>query len=198
MSPAEANLSRICVFCGSRSGVRPEFQQAAVELGERMAERGIGLVYGGASVGLMGAAADASLRRGGKVYGFIPAWLDKREIAHANLTELTVVDTMHERKRLMGEKSSAFIAMPGGFGTFDELFEVLTWAQIGIHQKPIGVLNTANYFDPFLRLVDHAVNEGFAQEVNRSLFVVRNEPSDLLSALESFSPPGESNKWERT
>jgi len=193
-----STLDTICVFCGSRSGTRPEFHTAAIELGEQMAARGIGLVYGGASVGLMGATADASLRRGGRVFGFIPAWLDKREIAHANLTELTVVDTMHERKRLMGEKSSAFIAMPGGFGTFDELFEVLTWAQIGIHKKPIGILNTANYFDPFLRLVDHAVVEGFAQEMNRALFVVEKEPAALLAALERFSSPAESNKWERT
>lgn len=193
-----SRLSRICVFCGSRDGARPAYKEVAVAWGSLLARRNIGLVYGGASVGIMGAVADAVLAEGGEVFGFIPSWLDRREIAHTDLTKLTVVETMHERKRLMGEASSAFVALPGGFGTYDELFEVLTWAQIGLHHKPIGILNTDGYFDPLLALVEHTIAEGFAQEANRALFVVNASPEGLLSDLERFVEPATGNKWERT
>lgn len=174
---------KFCVFCGSNFGVREEYRQAAVALGKCLAGKGIGLVYGGGSVGLMGVTADAVLARGEEVVGVIPESMATREVAHQGLTELDVVRGMHPRKARMAELSAAFIAMPGGFGTFEELFEVITWSQLGFHAKPIGLLNVLGYFDPFLELVDQAVREGFIRPENRSLFEVAGTPEELLEKL---------------
>jgi len=154
-------MARLCVFCGSRTGLRPDFADAARTLGMELAARRIGLVYGGASVGVMGVLANAVLAGEGEVIGVIPHGVFDREVAHTALTELHVVQSMHARKALMADKSDAFLALPGGLGTFDELFEALTWKQIGIHDKPIGVLDVAGYFSDFLRLVETARAEGF-------------------------------------
>ncbi len=154
-------IGRICVFCGSRPGGRDEYVDQARRLGELLTSRDIGLVYGGASVGLMGAVADAVLNAGGEVIGVIPEALAVKELAHQQVGDLRVVGSMHERKALMAELSDAFIALPGGFGTFEELFEMVTWAQLGMHRKPFGILNVAGFFDGLLALVDHAIEEGF-------------------------------------
>jgi hypothetical protein len=153
---------RLCVFCGSRFGSRPVYEAAARTLGQTLARQRIGLVYGGASVGIMGALADAALAAGGEVIGVIPRGVFTREIAHAGLTKLHVVGSMHERKALMAEQSDAFLAMPGGLGTYDELFEILTWRQIGLHRKPVGLLDVEGYFGPLRSVLDHAVSEGFS------------------------------------
>jgi uncharacterized protein (TIGR00730 family) len=183
------NLRRICVFTGSRPGVKPEYLAGARTLGAELAARKIGLVYGGASVGLMGAMADAALAGGGEVIGVIPSWLVEREIAHTRLVDLRVVPSMHERKAKMAELSDAFVAMPGGFGTFDELFEIVTWAQIGLHAKPIGLLDVAGFFGPILRMMKHVVDEGFAAKEHAALAVTRSTPAELLDALAAFTPP---------
>jgi uncharacterized protein (TIGR00730 family) len=182
-------IGRICVFCGSRPGSRPEFVDAARRLGRLLAERGIGLVYGGASVGVMGALADAALDGGGEVIGVIPHTLVQRELAHDRLTELRVVDSMHERKALMAELSDAVIALPGGFGTFEELFETITWSQLGIHQKAIGILNVRGFYDGLLALADHAVAEGFVPRDHRALILAAAEPDALLDLVLGYEPP---------
>src|SRR4051812_49148308 len=150
---------RVCVFCGSNPGARPEYAAAARAVGRALAERGRGLVYGGGNVGLMGVCADAALAAGGEVIGVIPDALQTAEVAHGGLTRLHVVRTMHERKALMADLSDAFAALPGGFGTLDELFEILTWAQLGIHAKPVAILNVAGFFDPLLAMLDHQTAE---------------------------------------
>jgi len=182
-------LKRICVFCGSSHGNKPAYDLAARAMGEALAERGIGLVYGGGRVGLMGAVADAVLAKGGQVVGVIPKPLATKELAHVSVSELRVVDTMHERKALMAELSDAFIALPGGFGTFEEFCEVLTWSQLGLHTKPCALLNVENYWEPLLNLIDHAVTEGFVQASHRKLVVQHNDPHALLSAIETWTPP---------
>jgi uncharacterized protein (TIGR00730 family) len=182
-------LKSICVFCGSRSGSRPEYARAAGELGRVLAERGIELVYGGGSVGLMGTLADAVLAAGGRVTGVIPEALATKEVAHWGLTELHVVPSMHVRKATMARLADAFIALPGGFGTLEELFEIVTWAQLGLHQKPAGLLNTAGFFDALLALVDHTVTEEFVRPENRELLLEAKEPADLLDQLERTRPP---------
>lgn len=153
---------RLCVFCGSRFGARPVYEDAARELGKTLARQRIGLVYGGAGVRLMGAMADAALEAGGEVIGVIPRGVFTREVGHTKLSKLHVVGSMHERKTLMAKESDAFLAMPGGLGTYDELFEILTWRQIGLHAKPIGVLDVDGYFGPLRAILDHAVSEGFS------------------------------------
>jgi uncharacterized protein (TIGR00730 family) len=168
---------------------------AAKALGRAMAEKKMGLVYGGASVGLMGAIADAALAGGAEVTGVIPRGLVDKEIAHAGLTKQIVTQTMHERKQTMADLADAFVAMPGGFGTFDELFEIVTWAQIAIHSKPIGLLDTDGYFAPLMALVDHAIEEGFVPADHRALLVVRRDASELLEALASYVPPVLGRKW---
>ena len=188
-------IARICVYCGSRPGSRPEYLEAAVTLGRLFAERGIGLVYGGASVGMMGAVADAVLKGGGEVTGVIPEALVRRELAHDHLTELRVVSSMHERKALMAELSDAMIALPGGFGTFEELFETITWSQLGIHRKAVGVLNVSGFYDGLLALVEHAIAEGFAPPEHRALILDAAEPAALLDAVVSFVPPPPVRKW---
>lgn len=189
-------MRRICVFAGSRQGSRPEYKEAAQELGREMAGRGIGLVYGGASVGLMGALADEILAQGGEAIGVIPKGLFIREIAHQGLTELHQVKSMHERKALMADLSDGFIALPGGFGTFDELFEITTWAQIGLHTKPIGLLNVSNFFEPLMALVQHASREGFIAPIHTKLLLCNQQAGDLLDTLEAFRPDEILPKWD--
>jgi uncharacterized protein (TIGR00730 family) len=188
-------LRAITVFCGSRPGARPAYQEAAARLGRALAARGLGLVYGGASVGLMGAVADAALLAGGSVIGVIPRSMVDRELAHPKLTELRVVHTMHERKAMMADLADGFIALPGGFGTFDELFEIVTWAQLGMHGKPVGLLDTAGYFGPLRALVDRVVEEGFALRDHAGLFLCDADPDGLLDAMAAHRPGPPPPKW---
>jgi uncharacterized protein (TIGR00730 family) len=174
---------RLCVFCGSSFGASPLYADAARELGRRLVRRGIGLVYGGGDVGLMGVVADAVLAAGGPVWGVIPRALADREVAHRQLTSLEIVGSMHERKARMAELADAFLALPGGLGTLDEWFEVWTWAQLGIHAKPLGMLNVAGYFDPLLAFVDRTVDEGFVSPRHRGLVSVDGDPERLLDRL---------------
>lgn len=186
-------MKNVCVFCGSSNGVRPEYLVMARALGQTLARRALGLVYGGASVGLMGAVADAALAAGGTVIGVIPATLDKKEIAHRGLTELHVVDSMHTRKQLMADRADAFIALPGGLGTMEELFEVLTWRLLGIHQKPAGLLDVAGYYDPLVTFLKNTIAEGFLQPAQLQLHVA-SDADILLDALE-HAPPVRVEKW---
>jgi len=174
----------IAVFCASASGASPVYREAACELGRRIAERSYGLVYGGASVGTMGALADAALAAGGKVVGVIPGVIIDLEIAHPGLTELHIVGTMHERKALMAERADAFIALPGGYGTLDEFIEIVTWAQLRIHAKPSVMVNVGGYYDPLLRFFDHAVEAGMIKQENRSLVQVARDASEALEIVE--------------
>lgn len=181
-------MKRICVFCGSSAGSHPEYRACAEELGVELARRQIGLVYGGGNVGLMGAIADAVLREGGEAIGVIPEHLMIREIGHKQLTKLHIVHSMHERKALMADLSDAFIALPGGFGTFEEFFEVLTWSQLGLHLKPCGIVNVLDYYTPLLAMLDHAVEQRFLKPQNRALVLSRNTPPELLQALAEWRP----------
>ena len=176
-------MKRLCVFCGSRTGVRPIYALQAQNLGQLMAARGIELVFGGGHIGLMGVIADAVLQAGGKVIGVIPRSLVERELAHPGVTEMHIVETMHERKAKMAELSDAFVALPGAYGTADEMFEILTWAQLGIHSKPAGILNTDGFFAHLLSWLDHASAEGFLKPKHRDLFVVQSTCAELLDAL---------------
>jgi uncharacterized protein (TIGR00730 family) len=191
----DRRIERICVFCGSRPGARPEYLDAARRLGSLLAERGIGLVYGGASVGIMGAVANAVLKGGGEVVGVIPRAMVDRELAHDHLTELRIVNSMHERKALMAELSDAVIALPGGFGTFEELFETITWSQLGIHRKGIGVLNVHGFYDGMISLIEHAIEEQFALTEHRALVLDAPEPEALLDLILSHEPPPPVNRW---
>ena len=179
-------IGRICVFCGSSAGVRPVYREAAVELGRTLARVGIGVVYGGSRVGLMGAVADAALEEGGHVIGVIPESMVAREIAHRGLQDLRVVASMHERKALMADLSNAFIALPGGFGTLDEFCEALTWSQLGIHKKPCGLLNLEGYYDRLLALFDHAVREELLKPENRALVLADAKVEGLLSQFAAW------------
>jgi len=190
-SAPPAKLKRICVFAGSRDGADPAYTEAAARLAEAIVATGLGLVYGGGRVGLMGAVADAALAEGGEVIGVIPSALQRREIAHRGLTELHVVDSMHERKAMMAQLSDAFAALPGGFGTMDELVEAVTWSQLQIHSKPVGLLDVAGYWQPLRRLVDHAVDQGFVAPAGRDLLIWSDDPAELLTALGEWrSAPG--------
>jgi uncharacterized protein (TIGR00730 family) len=182
-------LARVCVFAGSNAGVRAEYREAAAALGRMLAERGLALVYGGAHVGLMGAVADAVLASGGRVTGVIPESLVAKEVAHGGLTELLVVSSMHQRKALMSDLADAFIALPGGWGTWEEFFEMLTWAQLGLHRKACGLLNILGYFDPLLSFVDHSIREGFVKREYRSMICVDTAPDALLDRLVAYQPP---------
>jgi uncharacterized protein (TIGR00730 family) len=179
----------LCVFCGSRRGHRHEYEDAAVTLGRLLARDGTTLVYGGGGIGLMGSVADAVMAAGGSVIGVIPEALATKEVAHAGVTELRVVPSRHARKAMMADLSDAFIAMPGGFGTFEELFEILTWGQLGIHAKPVGLLNVGGYFDALVALVEHAIGEGFIHPDQRALFVAAPTPEALLARLAEHRPP---------
>jgi uncharacterized protein (TIGR00730 family) len=188
-------LKRICVYCGSSVGGRPAYKEAAQCLGELMAERGIGLVFGGGCIGLMGVVADAVLARGGEAIGVIPQSLVRREIGHRGVTKLHVVETMHQRKALMADLSDAFIALPGGYGTLEEICETITWSQLGIQQKPCGLLNIENYWDGMLQFLDHAVEEEFVRPENRPLVLVASSPEGMLERLVSWAPPAHIEKW---
>ena len=177
-------MKRLCIFCGSRTGETPVYAEHARQLGTLLVERGIGMVFGGGHIGLMGVLADAMLARGGAVVGVIPRALVDKELAHPGVNEMHIVDSMHQRKALMAELSDAFAALPGGYGTGDELFEMLTWAQLGIHTKPVGLLNTAGFFDPLLAWLARTVADGFVKEKHRGLLRVADEPGRLLEVLE--------------
>jgi uncharacterized protein (TIGR00730 family) len=181
-------MKRICVFCGSSQGSRPEYRDAAQELAAELVRRNIGLVCGGSKVGLMGVIADAVLRAGGEAQGVIPEHLMALEVGHKGLTKLHVVRSMHERKALMADLSDAFVALPGGFGTLEEFCEVVTWTQLGLHEKPCGILNVLGFYSPLLAMFDHAVDEGFLKPENRALVLARESPADLLQALEEWRP----------
>ncbi|MEG0822576.1 MAG: TIGR00730 family Rossman fold protein [Burkholderiaceae bacterium] len=181
-------VTSVCVFCGSQPGVRPEYEELARELGAWLAASGITLVYGGGHVGLMGAVADAALVGGGRVVGVIPEHLMRPEIAHQNLTELHVVDSMHTRKRMMAERADAFIVLPGGYGTFEEMFEMVTWLQLQLHNKPLGVLNVEGYYDHLLAFLRHAAQEGFIRPQHWDLIIVESNPKLLLERLRLHRP----------
>lgn len=183
------SFRRICVFCGSNSGTNPAYRDAAVAAGQLLASRNIELVYGGGKIGLMGVLADAVLQANGRVIGVIPESLLAKEVGHAGLTDLRVVKSMHERKAMMADLSNGFIAMPGGFGTFEEFCEVVTWSQLGIHAKPCGLLNVEGYYDPLLELFDHAVREGFLRQENRQIVLADPVPQSLLEKMARFRAP---------
>lgn len=181
---------RICVFCGSALGTNAVYRQSAESLGAELARRGLGLVFGGGKVGLMGVVADATLAGGGHAIGVIPSFLSSKEIAHDGLPDLRVVESMHERKALMANLSDAFVVLPGGMGTLDETCEILTWAQLGLHQKPVGLLNTSGYFDQFMAFLDRAVADGFVRAEHRRLLIVASDPVELLTQLTAARPGG--------
>jgi uncharacterized protein (TIGR00730 family) len=187
-------IQRVCVFCGSNGGARPEYLAAATALGQQLAAKNIGLVYGGAGVGLMGAVADAVLAASGEVIGVMPRSLVEREVAHTKLRDLRVVGSMHERKATMAELADAFIALPGGLGTLEEFFEVWTWAQLGEHAKPLGMLNVAGYYDPLLVFFDHLVSERFIRPEHRAMVLVEENSEALLLGFAGYTPPAVS-KW---
>jgi uncharacterized protein (TIGR00730 family) len=176
-------LRRVCIFCGSSTGVRPEYRAAAEALASHLAQRHVDIVFGGGRVGLMGAVADAALAHGGHVIGVIPSALVNREIAHQGLPDLRIVSSMHERKALMASLSDAFIALPGGFGTFEEFCEAITWTQLGLHRKPCGLLNVAGYYDPLVALFDRAVADGFIRTASRGIVVTEADPKTLIDRL---------------
>ncbi|MCK5771527.1 TIGR00730 family Rossman fold protein [Algiphilus sp.] len=187
-------MRTLCVYCGSSRGNHPDYLHAVRALGSVIAERGIRLVYGGASVGIMGALADVVLAEGGSVVGIIPEHLVRHEVAHQQLSDLRVVASMHERKALMAELSDAFVALPGGLGTIEELFEMLTWAQLDLHRKPCGVLNVRGYFDHLLAFLDHAEAEQFVRPHHRAMLQVADDAEALLAALARYRAPG-AQKW---
>lgn len=187
-------MKSITVFCGSSLGTDEAFKKEAILLGETLAKQNIGLVYGGAKVGIMGAVADGVLQAGGNVIGVIPQFLRTKEVAHDNLTELIMVKTMHERKTKMYELSNGIIALPGGFGTMEELFEMLTWAQLGLHQKPIGLLNTNGFYNDLIRLIENMVGKGFLKQINLEMLLVSDTVNDLLIKMKNYKAP-EVQKW---
>jgi len=187
-------MKRVCVFCGSSPGAEPTYAQAARNLGSILAKSGIGLVYGGASVGLMAEIANAAMQAHGEVIGVIPRSLVEKEVAHGGLTDLRVVDSMHQRKALMAELSDGFIAMPGGLGTLEEFFEVLTWAQLGMHTKPCGLLNVGGFYDRLLAFLDHAAQQRFIRPVHRASVLVADSPERLLGQFEMYRAPA-AEKW---
>jgi uncharacterized protein (TIGR00730 family) len=189
-------MKSVCIFCGSATGADPAFAVAARATGTELARRGLALVYGGGRVGLMGEVATAALAAGGTVVGVIPRALSGQEIAFAEATELIVVESMHARKALMADRADAFVALPGGFGTCDELFEILTWAQLRIHQKPVGLLNVAGFFTPLLAWLDHVVAAGLLKPKHRDLLLVADTVPELLDRLAAYRPPAADRKWD--
>ena len=187
-------MKMVCVYCGSNPGRLPEYREAARLLGYEMADRGLGLVYGGASIGVMGAVADAVLERGGHAIGVIPYSLATKEVSHDGLDELIVVDSMHERKAKMAELSYAFIALPGGWGTIEEIFEMLTWAQLGFHEKPCGLLNVASYYDTLFAFLENAIEQQFVKEAYRPMIIMDETPATLLDRFEKYRAP-KVKKW---
>jgi uncharacterized protein (TIGR00730 family) len=187
-------LSRLCVFAGTGEGAHDDYRRTVASLGAELVRRNISLVYGGASVGLMGVLADAVLAGGGEVVGVIPKALMRSEIGHGGLAELHVVDSMHERKALMARLADAFVAVPGGLGTLEELLEVATWTQLGLHAKPVGVLDVRGYYDPLMRVLDHAVSEGFLTPKHREVIAFEDDPGRLLDLLDRWEMP--IAKWD--
>ena len=187
-------MKRVCVYCGSNFGLNPRFRESAVELGNELVNRGIGLVYGGASVGIMGTIADAVLERGGEAIGVIPSALAHKEIARPSLSELHVVGSMHERKALMAELSDGFIALPGGWGTIEEIFEVLTWAQLGFHRKPCGLFNVESYYDHLFAFLEHAIDQQFVKAEYWPMLIMRPDAVSILDAFASYQAP-DVKKW---
>lgn len=188
-------VKRICVFCGASPGARPEYAAATAELARLLVADGIGVVYGGGGVGLMGALADAVLAEGGDIVGVIPQALVDREIAHRDVSDMRVVGSMHERKALMAELSDAFVALPGGLGTLEELFEVYTWAQLGLHRKPCALLDVEGYYAGIARFLAHAVEERFVREEHRAMLMVERDPRVLIDRLRGFEPDAALPKW---
>jgi uncharacterized protein (TIGR00730 family) len=188
-------VERICVFCGASPGARPAYREATAELARVLVEANIGVVYGGSGVGLMGALADAVIEARGSITGVIPRALVDREMAHRDVADMRVVDSMHERKALMAELSDAFVALPGGIGTMEELFEVYTWAQLGLHRKPCALLNVEGYYDGIEEFLSHAVTERFLRDETRELLLVESVPSVLLERLRDFKPQAVVPKW---
>lgn len=188
-------MKRVCVFCGSSNGTRPAYTEAARGLATELCRRGLGIVYGGGSTGLMGILADAILAEGGEVIGVIPRGLATRELAHTALTEMHFVTSMHERKALMASRADGFVALPGGLGTLEEILEILTWAQLGIHEKPVGLLNVEGYWNGLLELLAHAVQEGFVRREHAALLLTGKTPADLLDQLAAWSPPSVPRVW---
>lgn len=182
-------MKRLCVFCGANPGHDPRYLEAAAALGRCIAQAGLGLVYGGASIGLMGAVADAALAEGGEVIGVIPQTLVEREVAHHGLADLRVVTSMHERKALMAELSDGFIALPGGVGTLEELFEVWTWSHLGLHRKPCGLLDVAGFYSGLGRFIDHVQQEGFLREGVRDMLLMADDPVRMIAAMRAYVPP---------
>ena len=181
-------MKRVAVYCGSGMGLRPEYRQQAEELGRELARRDIMLVYGGGRVGLMGAIAEAVMKEGGEAIGVIPRFLERKEVAHNHLTQLYIVDTMHQRKTVMAELSEGFIALPGGFGTLEEWFEILTWAQLGHHTKPVALLNTLGYYDTLLNMIENGCREGFIKKEYYAMVLNHADPMALLDMMDSFKP----------
>jgi len=181
-------LQSICVFCGSSPGARADYLRAAEQLGQLLAVQGRTLVYGGGRVGLMGAVADAALAAGGRVVGVIPEALQAKEVGHRGLTELHVVNSMHERKAMMAQMAGGFVALPGGLGTYEELLEIATWGQLGIHQKPCGILNVAGFYDHLLAMLDHAVAERFVRPEHREMILVESDAETLLTRMDAWEP----------
>ncbi len=194
MLPAQTAFRRLCIYCGSNRGSSPSYAEAAASAGRHLAENGIGIVYGGGSVGLMGIVADAALAAGGEVIGVIPQALQDKELGHDRLSELHVVASMHERKQLMVDLSDGFIALPGGVGTLDELFETFTWLQLGFHTKPVGLLNTGGYFDELLTFLDKMTRDGFMRQQHRGCLIEGREITGLLARMAAFRPP-DLGKW---
>ncbi|MDD3181739.1 MAG: TIGR00730 family Rossman fold protein [Alphaproteobacteria bacterium] len=191
-------IESVCIYCGSSVHVAPAYKQIAHNVGTALARHNLRMIFGGGSIGLMGITADAALAAGGEVIGIIPEHIRSHEIQHTGLTELVVVDSMHIRKSLMAERSDAFVALPGGFGTIEELFEILTWKQIGLHTKPILIYNASGFWDPMLELIDHVITTNFAPQNNRRIFTVVTTPEEMIDAIktistESFSPE---DKWK--
>ena len=189
-------INKISVFCGSRSGINPQFKNAAIELGKTLVKNNIGLVYGGGKIGMMGILADAVLQEGGEVIGVIPEFLEKKELAHPGINTLHVVKSMHARKELISNISDGFIALPGGFGTLDELFEIVTWAQLGLHSKPCGVLNVNGYFDYILKFLNHSVENRFVQQEFVDMIMFEEKPQTLLEQFLKYKHPKIEKKLE--
>jgi uncharacterized protein (TIGR00730 family) len=189
-------VKSVCVFCGSSTGADPAYREAGRDFGRRLAGRGLGLVFGGGHVGIMGAVADGALEAGGRVTGVIPAAMVEKELAHPGLTECVVVRTMHERKALMNARSDAFVALPGGIGTLDELFEAWTWAQLGVHRKPVALLDVAGFWGPLVALADHMAGRGFLPDDSRDLLLCHGDPERLLDLLAAWRAPVRTLRWE--
>jgi uncharacterized protein (TIGR00730 family) len=196
MTPPGGGFTRVCVYAGSSSGARPEYADAARTVIKEVVRRGSGIVYGGGSNGLMGVLADAALEAGGDVTGVIPKFLDDREVAHKGVTDLRVVDTMHERKMLMAELADAFLVLPGGIGTLEEVVEMLSWSQLGLHRKPIGLLDVDGFYQPLIVLLDHMTTESFISVDHRRFLLSNPDPIMLLDAMESWEAP-KTTRWLR-